>query len=528
MLKTWSKPGRWDLFLVVLGLSPLLIVFFRVLWARPAYQFFPLALVGATLLVVRALRESKGCAVPGKRTTGRILMGITLALCFVANALWSPWLGMMTTLLVIVTVGWSVAGRNGLRAILPALLLLLIVIPPPLGWDKVVTLGLRSAAVRTSDCLLDLLGVVHVLEGNTILLPGKALLVEEACSGINSLLFCTAACLFWTLWRRRPLYWLLLTIPATCLFVTLGNTLRITAGAALNFHYQLDVLHGRPHEIFGVLLLLTYCALILSLDQLMLFLTQSAISNQGPLASAKGGSDPAAKAAGPEFQPAYGLRFAGWMIAFVGLGVFALRLGVGDARAVVVLPNLGAPRELNLTLPPNLAGWEKLDASGNGAVVVETVGVRSMLWRFQREGAQALVAVDYPLEGFHNVKSCYLANGWRIVNEESLAQPAQLQEMHTIKASLNRSVCQNAVVFHAVINEQGQWLSPPVRKGALRERFVGPDRAIFQPAYRIQVLTGGYAPLSDAMVNDAQELFAAASRTLSQQLLAQFSQANNR
>jgi len=518
----WLKQGRLSLLLVGFGLAPLLFIFSRMLWSRPAYQFFPLALVAAAMLAYRACRESDGTAQPGSRRTAQILAGLTLLFFLVWNALWSPWLGMITLLLTLVTAVWSCAGRKGLRATVPVLLVLLIITPPPLGLDTRLTLGLRSAAVKMSGCLLDFLRVNHVLEGNTIRLPGKALLVAEACSGINSVMFCSAFCLFWTLWRRRPLYWLLIGIPVTCLLVTLGNTFRITVGAAVSFYRQVDLLSGWRHETFGVLLLLAYCGLILSVDQLMLFLTRRPVSENKVPPAVANSSDFPPKQAAAALPPIFDLRFVGWVMASVSLVVLALGIGLGDVRSVLAKPNPGKPRELTLTLPANLAGWQRVDTKGDSSAVVETVGVRSTQWRFQRAGQQAVVAVDYPLLGFHNVKLCYIACGWRVVKEEQLASPADLGEKLAIKATLKNSAGQNAVVFHAVINEHGQWLSASVWKRILPARIVGWDAVMSEPSYRIQVLTGGYMPLSDTMVAEVQELFSAASQALSQQLLDQF------
>jgi hypothetical protein len=220
--------------------------------------------------------------------------------------------------------------------------------------------------------------------------------------------------------------------------------------------------------------------------------------------------------------PTFGFRFAGLAIAILGLAVFGVRIWAGDAPTATAWRNRSAPRELKLSLPANLAGWQRLDVKDDRAAVAETAGVRSVLWHFQRGGAQATVAVDYPLEGFHNVKVCYTHRGWRVVKEENLTNAPHMGEMHAIKAVMDKSVCLHAVVFHAVINEQGQWLSAPERIGALHGRLFRSRAAEFQTSYRIQVLTGGYVPLSDSVVSDAQELFFAASQTLAQQLLSQF------
>jgi len=72
-------------------------------------------------------------------------------------------------------------------------------------------------------------------------------------------------------------------------FVLLGNVSRITLGAWLKFQYHLDILSGWRHETVGLILFASYLGLILSLDQLLVFLTEPARtrSESGGHASSK-------------------------------------------------------------------------------------------------------------------------------------------------------------------------------------------------------------------------------------------------
>ena len=507
-----------------LGLAPLLGLFFGVLRARPAYQFFPLALVAAGLLGWRAWREWDAPLAPGARRGTHLLAGVTALVFVLGNVLWSPWLGMLALLLLLVTLAWSLGGGRLLKAFLPALLMLASIIPPPLGWDQALTLGLRSVAVVTSDGLLDLLGVVHVLEGNTILLPGQALLVEEACSGINSVVLCGAVGLFWTLWQRRRLAWLLVLLPVTGSFVVLGNIFRITGGAALNYHWQVDWLSGRAHEVFGLVLLAVYCGLILSLDQLLVFLFLPA--HQIESAKKEKVVSPAGGAPVMGIKPdAAGLRrfkLAGGLFAVTGLGILAARLVFGGGAAGLVLPRAVAARDVRLSLPASVAGWQRLDANAGQMKLAETLGVRSIVWRFHRGGAEAVVAVDYPLEGFHDVKSCYVNNGWRVLAEGKIPAGESREDRHGFQLVLERSL-RRAEVFHSVVDERGQWLAPPEKKGVLRDRLFGAGPVAYPTGYRIQVLVGGYGPLSATVEGDTRELFFQVRQLLVQQLVGQFS-----
>ena len=73
-------------------------------------------------------------------------------------------------------------------------------------------------AVATGE-ILNWLGVAAVVEGKTIRVANCVLGVEEACSGINSVLFMTSACVFYAMWRRRSLIFLGLMALA---FLTAG------------------------------------------------------------------------------------------------------------------------------------------------------------------------------------------------------------------------------------------------------------------------------------------------------------------
>src|SRR5204862_2406378 len=113
---------------------------------------------------------------------------------------WSPWLGSLAAMIGLVGVIWLLGGQKLLRCMSPALLLVLTIIPPPLALDTRFAEQLRVLAVNWSSHLLDLLGVTHSQSGNIIELPGQKLLVEEACSRINSVLVTMAGCLFYMLW----------------------------------------------------------------------------------------------------------------------------------------------------------------------------------------------------------------------------------------------------------------------------------------------------------------------------------------
>src|SRR5271165_5537252 len=135
-LRERLKGVRLGLCLAALGFLPLVWDFFILSWKRPAYQFYPMALFAAGLLAWRGARQAGVATASGSPSVTRILGGATLALWLAANVLWSPWLGFLALLLGLAAILWHLGGRPMVLAFAPAGLILLAIVPPPLGLDE--------------------------------------------------------------------------------------------------------------------------------------------------------------------------------------------------------------------------------------------------------------------------------------------------------------------------------------------------------------------------------------------------------
>ncbi len=515
--------ANWQiLMLAALGFAPMVGLFFVMSWGRPSYQFFPMAIIAAAMLAWRALETPITTEASGSLKVSRWLGLTTMALFLAACFLWSPWLGYAAFLAGVVAAVWSLGGLALLKRLGPAIIMLLTILPPPLNGDQTLTVWLRHIAVSTSSALLDWLQVIHAQDGNTLLLPGKTLLVEEACSGINSFILCNAFCLFWGLWQNRPLLWWLLAMLATSCFVVLGNILRITIGAAAYYYRHVDLLSGWKHETLGLVLLLGYAGLILSWDQLLVFLTDSGQrSDQVPPDKAAAAPPEVAPEAAPAdaatpLTPVLGFKFLGLALAVVGLGSFAIHGVMAGRHGVAALPSLKTVRQLDFSMPATFAGWQRNNADTGDAAWVQTLGVRSSDWSFRHDNISATVAVDYPLDGFHNVKNCYTGNGWQVLGETELLNPADKTDLHAIRLDLQKSI-QYALVLHSVVDAHGNWLSAPLNVSSRFSETLGPP----QTGYRVQLIVTGYAPPSAKTQADCIEFFLQARKFLVQQLLEQ-------
>jgi exosortase len=510
---------RLHLILMALGFAPLLVLFFGSLWIRPHYQFFPMALAGAGFL---AWTRCQSVPRPLKAGTPRLtafLLGMSWLLLVIATMLWTPWLASVAAVLMLVGVIWWLGERTLLRACIPALVLLVAIIPPPLNLDSDLTLHLRALAVFCSGCLLDFLGVILATSGNIIEFPGRKLLVEEACSGINSVMFALVACLFYTLWQRRSPRRVFLSLCATLAFVIMGNVFRITLGAWLLFKFKWNLLEGWPHETLGLALTISYLGLIYSLDRALTFLGAPIFEATPPPAialAAPAATEPVS------ISPGWGWAAA---TAFVLLGVVAAGWGwprhfQGNPEFVMTSPSklrAGA----SFAMPDAINDWHRLDADVPALYKIETTGISSHVWHYQKGNLVVTLALDYPFRGFHDVSICYKGAGW-IIEEHGPAGGFGTNSPVRMEMVMTKDGVERGYLWYGTVDEQGTWLALSTSAvGRLGARFAAPIGNA-ATTYRVQVLTTRYAALSPSQQQQAWQFFEAARSQLWQQLAGQF------
>jgi exosortase len=542
---------RLTLALIGFGFAPLVLVFFANLWGRPHYQFFPMALAGVGHLAWSRLAEAERPFERGHSLVTALFGSLSAGLLLVGTALWSPWLGFFALLFATATGAWWTGGWHLLRTLLPAFFLTLTIIPPPLGLDNRLILELRGIAVRSSSHLLDILGVVHLLSGNIIELPRQKLLVEEACSGINSVLLSLSACTFYLLWRRRSVWRFLVCLPLVISWVVLGNIIRITLGAWLKANYNIDTLSGWPHEIVGLILVATYMALILSLDQLLDFLTHPLIKPQrlavaeslrtedvdqksdhgGQITEVRGqGAEmtdqdavPGLRNSAPNLQP---LPLALRLTAFACLAFGIAQLGIAYLRhdratRWTLASKSSLKPNASFTMPERVGVWQRLSADAPFTHKIETLGIYSQIWNYRKGETVASVALDYPFRGYHDVTVCYRNAGWIISHNRCVSGEPPMQQAPFCEAEMSCYGFTHGSLWFGTVDEQGRWLDPRAVTMTTSDRWK--LRAIDAPTtYRVQVLVSSLSPPPPGEAQEARQLFEQARVLLAEQLRRQF------
>jgi exosortase len=510
--------------LFAFGFAPLLVLFFVNLWDRPHYQFFPLALMGAMFLARSRFKDVAAPLQPGRPIITALLLAASFLLLATGTLFWSPWLGGIAALIGVAGLVWWAGGYPFLRAMLPAMLILLVIIPPPLAADSRLVQHLRVLAVSSSSRVLDLLNITHSLSGNVIELPGQNLLVDEACSGINSVLITLACCLFYGLWRRRSAFHIVFFLVSSLSFVLLGNMMRITLGAWLKFRFGFDILSARSHELSGLLLFLAYLILILSVDQLVVFVAKPAHPrrhrSRHSMAAAPLERNPLPVRTASLPGLAVGCAFA--FLGCVQLGLGWVHYQASKARLPQAQPAL---REgATFAMPEQIGDWKRLNTEVPPLQKVETMGVFSQIWHYRRGETLASVALDYPFQGYHDVTLCYTLRGWDLLKQTArLPKAANAGPPFAEVQMLNHMGLHGALWFSAV-DEQGLWVAgadpnPGLGRSVLarfRKQSARPP-----VTYQMQVLVTGFNPLSLSDRQESEHFFQQARGLLWRQLFAQ-------
>jgi len=209
----------------VLAHLPIGYEYYRRMWSGAHYQFFPLLMVAAAWMIADRLVESK----PRTPKTGLSywLLLADLVLLTLAALMFSPFLWILSVLLLIVVYVYDRWGWQGVRYTSPAWLLLFFVVPLPSNLDLKLVNKLQFLSSQLASYILDAFGQVHFREGVILITEKKQFFTEEACSGIRSLFSSVSAMAIFGVMMRYSWQRHLFNAIQTILWVVIGNAVRI-------------------------------------------------------------------------------------------------------------------------------------------------------------------------------------------------------------------------------------------------------------------------------------------------------------
>jgi exosortase len=501
---------------------PFLVAHFRQLWLRPHYQFFPVVLVGAAVLGGQRLRDLRHLT-PGPRALAAGLAAAAAWLLAAAVVLDSSWLGTVSAL-VLLAAALVAGGRELFTAAWPAWAVLWLIVPPPFELDRDLTLALQTFTTRWSSRLLDLFGVFHIMDGHVVEISGRRLLVEEACAGINSLFSILACAVLFVLWARRPPLRGVLLVAAAVGWVLAANVARVVLIAVLFSARGLDLTGGWHHEAVGLGLFALALALVWSTDRLLAFL---ASTGGGPPAGARADRAAVSADAAPERRRAWPgqacLAVAGVFGVLVAANVYLNGFGTAadaPAHSQPVTDSLaGMTRE---TLTEKSGEWRLHGFAEETRNPGSAFGEFSKTWVYRRPMQQAVLSLDYPFPGWHDLTRCYTSQGW-VVEDEAVVQEGPGLPSGWVALRLTKPGYRFGYLVFTQFDGTGRVLAPRLAGSQLslhrheqawrrlEDRLTGTTADVSgDPSgsvYQLQVFVESFAPLQEQDLNQARELF---------------------
>ncbi len=272
------------------GILPLYVAELNVMAHMSMYQFFPFVFAFAGGVGWMRWRAADGAIAPrrGARWWPETLcVALALSLLVVHAGLFGPWLGGAAGTIA------AAAGVLALRRLRNVQLwdlwlLLLITMRLPLELNSQLAGFLQKVSSRLSSLVLDGLGVLHLLSGNVVTLPDRELFVDEACSGIISVMSVIACAAMLAVWRHRPLLHMLLLVGFGVGCAMIMNVVRITTVAVALDWYGKDWTSGWPHEVVSLAAFMGTFVLLLSADVALVGLLAKVPDNDVALPTWKG------------------------------------------------------------------------------------------------------------------------------------------------------------------------------------------------------------------------------------------------
>lgn len=497
-----QTPMSGAIFLALLGLAhvPMLFAYFRQLWIRDHYQFFPFAIL--TFVVLYRSR----CEVPLRRWSVwcTLLVVLDCALLGAAVYLKSTFLAIAAAGCLVSAVAIATPDRRTRLSLAYLIPLFVLVVRPPLGLDERLVNRMQTSTTTVASHVLDQMGYVHHRAGNVIQLPNKDLLLEEACSGVQSLFTILFIGVFVSVYHRRSGLHLFVLAGLSAAWAFGFNVLRIVSIAVAWDHWQFDLATGTAHTVLGYTFLLAAIGMLFSTDGLArLFIAPieqapgNAIDEHHGYASDY--DDDAYAADGSRglsnifidlwnglTQPwavPINKRFHGllrwnprmptpvWMIpgliAAIGLCAIQIPQVLGQTARRGTPPS-DPSVFTSEDVPDTLGRFRLVDYRIDQRDQLSNFGEFSNVWQFAREdGTSVHVSCDHAFYAWHDLEVCYTGLGWEVETRQVVGGRT---DWPSIEVAFSKPTGERAWLVYGFFSAAGERIVPG--QGSLSASFV--------------------------------------------------------
>lgn len=144
-------------------------------------------------------------------------------------------------------------GRHVFRILAFPLVFLSLMIPLPQALINFVAFPLQLIAADWAVRLLQALGLPVLREGNILHLPETTLFVQEACSGLRSLMALLSLGVVFAYFFRRGFWQRALLVISAIPIAIVVNALRVALTSALTLRFGEEAARGAVHEFQGMI-----------------------------------------------------------------------------------------------------------------------------------------------------------------------------------------------------------------------------------------------------------------------------------
>jgi exosortase len=472
---------NWILLLVGLAAHAILLWrHFELMWHVEHFQYFPIALLAAGVLLYTKRGQLRQILASSNQDPIRINQPLLLgAICLnvviltfgilvgMRMAGWVSFL-LFCSILTYVTYGW-----NGIKVISPVLVLLLIIRPLAGASEMAVTLWMQNVASSLSSSLLDMLGISHFRQGLVLVLSDQSFMAEEACSGIRSLFSSITAIVFWGLLHRYHWSHHLFNVVQTIFWVIVFNAIRIAVVVWVEHNTSFSLATGINHDMLGLVVFFSIFAMVLSTDQLVLsmfppkqLLDEDEELVEGDITEVNATPSSESKLAWSDWlqwraSPVFGSLFLGALL-LLALGSARLQA----SKAIFSVYNeaaLPTPREDYI--PKQLAGWSVVKYEHVQRTEHHQMGSDSYMWHLEKDDRKLVLSVDGSFEGYHDLGFCYTNIGWLVDIDRNYSEIAESTEQsqetdNFTRLTLSRYPKEYGVVLFSAIDRKGTIVFP--------------------------------------------------------------------
>lgn len=241
-------------------------------WSRESGAQGPIILSTGAWLFWRQADDFRRLGVAGNPAITAVLLAAALGLYVFGRAYDFITLEAMGLYGVGVTMAYAKFGeRPMLKNWFPFLYMAFAIPPPGYVLDR-LTSPLKHFVTYVATSGLQAVGLPLSREGVTIFIAQYQLQVEDACSGMNSIVGLTAISLFYIYLLRGSSF--LYSVILVCMVIPIAivtNILRIVILILLTYFFGDGVAQGFLHFVAGIFMFVTALSLVFALDRVISF-----------------------------------------------------------------------------------------------------------------------------------------------------------------------------------------------------------------------------------------------------------------